>query len=83
MSKNPSWTPYNSIIMLTTCRHGNNWEELCPSTQCIEKCRIDNAEYDKWDYTELLRNSTFCLVPRGRRLGSYRFIEVLQLGCVV
>ena len=71
-----------SIIMLTTCRHGSNWEQLCPSTQCIEKCTIDNTEYDKWDYTELLQNSTFCLVPRGRRLGSYRFIEVLQQGCI-
>lgn len=69
-------------VMLTTCRHGKDWEKLCSDQECLTKCAADNQDYDRWDYVSLLKNSTFCLVPRGRRLGSFRFIETLEQACV-
>lgn len=65
------------VLLLTTCRHGKQWME-----RRDDRCDTDNRLYDKYEYGSLMENATFCLVPRGRRLGSFRFLEALQAGCV-
>lgn len=65
------------VVMLSTCRHGRKWQGSTDS-----RCPLDDSNYDRYDFVDLMEKSSFCLTPRGRRLGSFRFIEALYHGCV-
>lgn len=65
------------VLILSTCRHGKRWQDSID-----ERCSIDESNYNKYDFVDLMKESTFCLTPRGRRLGSYRFLEALSYGCI-
>lgn len=65
------------VILLTTCRHGKKWREAID-----ERCAQDDATYDDYDFVELMMQSKFCLTPRGRRLGSFRYLEAMSYGCI-
>lgn len=67
----------NDVIMLTTCRHGKRWREASDL-----RCEKDDSAYDQYDFDDLMQNSVFCLTPRGRRLGSFRFLEALSYDCI-
>lgn len=67
----------NDVMMLTTCRHGKKWQESSD-----DRCDKDETRYDTLDFGDLMNNSIFCLTPRGRRLGSFRFLESLKSGCI-
>jgi hypothetical protein len=60
------------VIMLTTCKHLNNWKKFA-----YESCEVDMERYDRFDYNDLMVNTTFSVCVRGRRVASYRFQETI------
>jgi glucuronyl/N-acetylglucosaminyl transferase EXT1 len=65
------------VHILTTCRKSRS-----PADQRCTVTSDDEQTYASTDYDHLMRNSTFCLIPRGRRLGSFRFLEALRSNCI-
>ncbi|UJR09102.1 hypothetical protein I4U23_013349 [Adineta vaga] len=61
----------------TFFRHLNNNHDII-----VKYTDNETISNDKNEYIQLLKQSHFCLVPTGRRLYSYRFLEVLQYGCI-
>jgi glucuronyl/N-acetylglucosaminyl transferase EXT1 len=61
----------------TFFRHLNNNHDII-----IKYTDNESNPTDKTEYIQLLEQSYFCLVPSGRRLSSYRFLETLQYGCI-
>jgi len=70
--------------IMTICRDAYDIGEFRPklcedADDGVPCCVPDNADFP---YSELLRNATFGLVPRGHSRFSYRFLEVLDHGAV-
>lgn len=65
------------VIMLTTCKHGKKWKDSSDKL-----CEKEELRYGSRDFLELMKDSSFCLVPRGRRLGSFRHLEAMSNGCI-
>ncbi|KAJ3050385.1 Exostosin-1, partial [Rhizophlyctis rosea] len=63
----------NDSIIVTNCP---------PHLRKHSRCKADTALFDSYDYDSVLTTSTFSLCPRGRRLGSYRFLESLRAGSI-
>lgn len=62
--------------------HRTFFRYLHNNRDIIIKYTDNVTTYDQEEYNDLLRQSYFCLVPSGRRLYSYRFLEALQYGCI-
>ncbi|CAG0917370.1 unnamed protein product [Notodromas monacha] len=65
------------VVVVTTCKHGKSWKDTKD-----DRCDADQLDYDRFDYAMLMSESLMCLAPRGRRLGSFRFLEALKFGCI-
>ncbi|CAF0982278.1 unnamed protein product [Rotaria sp. Silwood1] len=62
--------------------HRTFFHHLNNNYDIIIKYTNNNNSYDQYEYIELFQQSYFCLVPSGRRLYTYRFLESLQYGCI-
>lgn len=62
--------------------HRTFFRHLHNNHDIIIKYTDNTTNPDQTEYIQLLLQSDFCLVPTGRRLSSYRFLETLQYACI-
>eukprot|EP00223_Ostreococcus_mediterraneus_P009349 CAMPEP_0179619608 /NCGR_PEP_ID=MMETSP0932-20121108/243_1 /TAXON_ID=548131 ORGANISM="Ostreococcus mediterraneus, Strain clade-D-RCC2596" /NCGR_SAMPLE_ID=MMETSP0932 /ASSEMBLY_ACC=CAM_ASM_000582 /LENGTH=285 /DNA_ID=CAMNT_0021488589 /DNA_START=994 /DNA_END=1851 /DNA_ORIENTATION=- len=71
--------PRRGIIVYTRCHRVH-------PQQCDDDAERERAHFfakaPPYNYTDLLEQSKFCLVPKGRQPNSYRFLETVIHGCI-
>ena len=67
----------HDLVVLTTCVHLSDWERFADS-----QCKADNMRYGEFEYDYLLKSSLFSYVPRGRRINTFRLLEVIAAGSI-
>ena len=70
----------SGFVVYTHC-HLSHKEKACKGAMERERL-VAFSQHPSFDYRELLQESQYCLVPKGRQPASYRFLEAVLHGCV-
>lgn len=72
--------PMRGFVVYTRC-HEAHKSSACTNSFEVER-RENFLRKPLYNYKQLMKNSKFCLVPRGRQPATYRFLEAILYGCV-